>query len=203
MLYDKVQTFMRGAPRPGFIVGFVLALLLSGGSSWATGEAAPPARGECGTCSTATNVYGSAGKILQTTDAGVLKVEVSNGSARNDAGVTIVAPEGGTFPMSNPVCVNAPQTVVVVGTSAVSVPASPLAGRKVVRVCVSLENVGSPKVKCAIDSHPIMGFVVTDGGSPTGDVMGPGDCYPYPIDTSHTLKCVSDTAGTGVVTWEC
>lgn len=107
------------------------------------------------------------------------------------------------MPVSTPVCASSPQTVVVVGTSAVSVPSSPLAGRKTVRVCVSLENVGSPKVKCAIDSHPIMGFAVTDGGSPIGDVMGPGDCYPYPIDTSHTLKCVSDTAGTGVLTWEC
>lgn len=134
---------------------------------------------------------------LKTPDGGVAA------ATGTPSGSTYVAPEGGSMPVSQPVCASAPQTVVIVGTSAVSVPASPLAGRKVVRVCVSLENAGSPKVKCAVDAHPIMGFVVTDGGSPIGDVMGPGDCYAYPIDTSHTLKCVSDTVSTGVLTWEC
>lgn len=109
----------------------------------------------------------------------------------------------GNLVTSSPMCAAAVQSVVVVGVTAVAAPTTPLSGRKVVRVCVSLENVGSPKVKCAIDSHPVMGFAVTDGGSPVGDVLQPGDCFAYPVDTTHSLKCVSDTAGTGVVTYEC
>ena len=180
-----------------FALGIASALAL------AAPVALAAARPEDSTLAKPVNVYGSAGVPAAQNDAGVLKVEVSNGSARSDAGETIVVPSGGSMPVSTPVCTSSPQTVVVVGTAAVAVPSSPMAGRKTVRVCVSLENTGSPKVKCAIDSHPVMGFVVTDGGSPIGDVMGPGDCYPYPIDTSHTLKCVSDTAGVGVLTWEC
>lgn len=198
---EAAERFVVGRTRPGFIAGFVLACVLTAGVSWAA------ARHESSQLATPVNLYGSSGAPVQTTDAGVLKVDgtvaVSNPAARSDAGETIVVPSGGSMAVSTPVCTSAPQTVVVVGVTAVTVPSSPLAGRKSVRVCVSLENAGSPKVKCALDSHPIMGMVVTDGGSPIGDVMGPGDCYAYPIDTSHTLKCVSDTAGTGVLTWEC
>ena len=133
-----------------------------------------------------------------------LEGTTSDAGFRQTNNTTIVGVASGVaLPVSNPVCVSAPQSLSVVGTAAVAIPASPLGGRKVLRVCLSLENAGSPKLKCAIDSTPVMGFTGVDGGTPQGDVMGPGDCYAYPIDTSHTLKCVSDTPNVGVLTYEC
>ena len=205
MLYDKVKRFIAGAPRPGFLAGFALACLLTAGSAWAKDRA------ESSTTASPASLYapipgtsGQSAPIAGTAlDGGFLpKVEMANPGARTDAGAVIVAPEGGTFPMSQPVCSSAPQTIVIVGTTAVQVPASQLAGRKALRVCVSLENAGSPKVKCLLDGTPGMTFT-PDVGVAQGDVLGPGDCYVYPVDTTHVVKCVSDTASTGVLTWEC
>jgi hypothetical protein len=107
------------------------------------------------------------------------------------------------LPVYSPVCSSTSQSVVVVGVTPVTVPTTALPGRKSLRVCVSLENVGSPKVKCALDTTPVMGFVATDAGTPIGDVLQPGDCFGYSVDTTHSVKCISDTASTGVVTYEC
>jgi hypothetical protein len=43
------------------------------------------------------------------------------------------------------------ETVIAVGVSIVTVPASRQAGSRGVQVCLSLENAGSPKVKCIAD----------------------------------------------------
>lgn len=96
-----------------------------------------------------------------------------------------------------PICSTTAQSVVSVGATAVLVPASPLSGRKTLRVCVSLENAGSPKVKCLLGGTPVMGV------ANPGDVLAPGDCYPYAIDSSVVVKCIADTAGTAVTTFEC
>lgn len=122
-----------------------------------------------------------------------------------DGGTAEVLVSGGTSPLPvySPVCANATQGLAAVGTTAVAVPTSALPGRKSLRVCVSLENAGSPKVKCALGSVPVMGFAATDAGTPIGDVLAPGDCFTYSVDTSTLVRCVSDTAGTGVITFEC
>lgn len=145
---------------------------------------------------------GASGDRLKTAEALIAPDGGLVEKAGTAAGSTIVYPEGGTFPMSQPVCSSAPQTIVIMGTTAVQVPTSQLSGRKALRVCVSLENAGSPKVKCLLDGTPGMTFT-PDVGVAQGDVMAPGDCYVYPVDTSHTVKCISDTASTGVLTWEC
>lgn len=108
------------------------------------------------------------------------------------------ADSSGNTIVVNPLCSTTAQTVVSVGVAAVLVPASALAGRKALRVCNSPENVGSPKVKCLLGgTAPVMGV------ANAGDVLGVGDCFPYAVDSTVALKCIADTAGTAVVTFEC
>lgn len=96
------------------------------------------------------------------------------------------------------VCSSYAQAVQAVGTTAVAVPVSALSGRKLVRVCNSPENVGSPKVKCLLGgTAPVM------GATTAGDVLTVGDCFPYQVDSTVAVKCISDTAGTAVTTFEC
>jgi len=143
---------------------------------------------------TPVNIY------LRSPDGGTVR---SVATAEGAQHVEVINSGQSPLPVYSPVCTTTSQAVVVVGTSAVTAPTSPLPGRKSLRVCVSLENVGSPKVKCALDSTPVMGFTATDAGTPIGDVLQPGDCFGYSVDTTHVVKCISDTAGTGVITYEC
>lgn len=103
----------------------------------------------------------------------------------------------GNIVTTGPVCATTSQTVVSVGVAAVLVPATSLSGRKALRVCNSVENVGSPKVKCLLGATPAMGL------ANPGDVLAPGDCFPYAIDSTVSVRCISDTAGTAVTTFEC
>lgn len=99
-------------------------------------------------------------------------------------------------------CTILTQTVVSVGVAAVAVPASAQPGRASVEICVSAENAGSPKVKCLVDpavGKPAMG--VTE----KGHVLQAGGvaCVTYPVDSTHPISCISDTAATAVTTSEC
>lgn len=97
-----------------------------------------------------------------------------------------------------PLCGTPRQTVTVVGLVAVPVPASPLANRWWIDVCSSIENVGSPVVKCRFDGvDPVIG-----AGSP-GDALAKGDCVRYVPPLGTSVKCVADTGGTAVTALEC
>lgn len=128
--------------------------------------------------------------------------EQQKGNGSGSGWVEIKNTQQSPIPTTATVCSQAPQAIVLVGTTAAQVPTNQLAGRKTLRICVSIENAGSPKVKCLLDGTPGMTFT-PDVGVAQGDVMAPGDCYVYPVDTTHTVKCISDTASTGVLTWEC
>lgn len=96
------------------------------------------------------------------------------------------------------VCSTYAQGVKAVGVVAVSVPTAAMSGRKLIRICNSPENVGSPKVKCLLGATaPVM------GATTAGDVLSVGDCFPYQVDSTVDLKCISDVAGTAVTTFEC
>ena len=146
---------------------------------------------------------GAAQPVKAGANGGVV-VEPAAGSPGTSSGTpSYVAPAGGTFPMSTPTCTNVPQHLTSVGATAVLVPATSLPGRKVLRICNSSENAGNPKVKCVLDGWPVMGLVASDAGTPEGDVMGPGDCFPYAVGLDHVLRCISDTPGTAVTSYEC
>ena len=80
------------APRPGFIVGFALAVLLTAGVTWAA------QRDESTTMATPVNLYGSAGIIAAQNDAGALKVEVQNTTGTGPATPQFVELEAGGNP---------------------------------------------------------------------------------------------------------
>lgn len=113
--------------------------------------------------------------------------------------VSATVPSGSSLPVrSVDVCSSYSQSVVAVGVTAVAVPTSALSGRKLMRICNSPENVGSPKVKCLLGgTSPVM------GATTAGDVLTVGDCFPYQIESTVSVKCISDTAGTAVTTFEC
>lgn len=91
-------------------------------------------------------------------------------------------------------------TTVVVGTTPVTVPASRTAGSIGVEIENSILNTGSPKLKCTPDpADGGVGMGLTDIGLP----KNPGEPMFFGLDSSHVVKCVSDTAGTAAVTSEC
>lgn len=98
-------------------------------------------------------------------------------------------------------CVVYLQTVVAVGTAAggVLVPTASQTKRLGVEICISAENPGLPKAKCLVDGTPVMGV------ANPGDllVIGGKVCQFYPVDSSHPIKCIADTASTAVLTGEC
>jgi len=99
-------------------------------------------------------------------------------------------------------CLSIRHTVVSVGTSATAIPVSGQTGRRYIEICVSAENSGSPKVKCAVDpaaNKPAFGL------SEPGDVLQTGalPCVTYPVDSTHLVGCVADTVSTAVTTNEC
>lgn len=85
-----------------------------------------------------------------------------------------------------------------VSTSAGNTPSSQMAGREYLVLCNSLQNSGTPLVKCRVDgTSPVM--AVTN----PGDVLGVGDCITYTINASITASCISDGATTYVTSFEC
>lgn len=88
--------------------------------------------------------------------------------------------------------------VTETGVAAVSVPVAPLALRASILICNSLENTGSPLVKCREDGvAPVMGV------AGPGEVLAKGDCITYRAPSGRAVKCISDTAATTVHSEEC
>ncbi len=86
----------------------------------------------------------------------------------------------------------------VVGTSAVPVPAVQTALRAYIEICNSLQNAGTPILKCRVDgTAPVM--AVTNAG----DTLGVGDCRVYPNASSVAPQCISDASGTNALSYEC
>jgi hypothetical protein len=96
-------------------------------------------------------------------------------------------------------CVSPTHTVTVVGLAGAAVPAAALSPlRQVVLACNSVENPGSPVVKCREDgTMPAMGV------AGPGEVLAKGDCVTYRAPSGRQVKCISDTAGTVVHAEEC
>jgi hypothetical protein len=85
-----------------------------------------------------------------------------------------------------------------VGTSAVPVPTTSTASRISLEVCNSLQNTGTPLLKCRADgTAPVM--AVTNAG----DVLGIGDCRVFNIPASNVLQCIADAASTNALSFEC
>lgn len=86
----------------------------------------------------------------------------------------------------------------VVGASAVPVPTDQAAVRAYVEICNSLQNTGTPLLKCRVDgTAPVM------AATNAGDVLGIGDCILYAIPASIAPQCISDAVGTNALSYEC
>lgn len=86
----------------------------------------------------------------------------------------------------------------VVGVAATNVPASAAPGRLYVEVCNSLQNSGTPYLKCRADgTAPVM------AATNAGDVFGIGDCRVYPVPAGNILQCIADAASTNALSYEC
>lgn len=101
---------------------------------------------------------------------------------------------------SSPTCSALAIKATSCGTTPLAVPVSRAAGSTSVEIVVSPENAGSPKVKCAVD--PADGGVGFGGTNP-GVVGVVGYPLVFPLDSTHTIICVCDTAGTALVSSEC
>jgi hypothetical protein len=90
------------------------------------------------------------------------------------------------------------QSVVAVGGVAAGVPASPLSARAWADVCVSVENSGSPIVKCRAD-----GVAPELGTAAAGDALAKGDCIRYAPPAGQAIRCIASAEGTAVTITEC
>jgi len=100
-------------------------------------------------------------------------------------------------PAQPPICGNPRLTVTVVGTEAVAVPTTIAAGRRWIDICVSVENTGSPIVKCRADGvAPVM------GATEPGDALMKGECIRY-VRPTTAIRCIANTAGVAVAATEC
>lgn len=85
-----------------------------------------------------------------------------------------------------------------VGVAAGNTPSSQAASRAYLTLCNSLQNTGTPLVKCRMDAvAPVMA-----AGNP-GDVLGIGDCITYPVAAAQVVQCIADAASTYVTSFEC
>lgn len=110
-----------------------------------------------------------------------------------------VSLDGGMTTTPAPCTTNAHKITVVTSSTAVSTPSSQLTGRRFIVLCNSLQNSGSPILKCRVDGvSPVIA-----AGNP-GDVLGIGDCIQYAIPSSVVPHCISNSgAGINVTSYEC
>lgn len=95
-------------------------------------------------------------------------------------------------------CSSPTHAVTVVSNTGATVPASALARRVTIDVCNSLENAGTPVMKCRMDgTAPVMGT------ANVGDVLAKGDCVRYRVGSGTSVKCISDTVGAVAHSLEC
>lgn len=97
------------------------------------------------------------------------------------------------------VCLSPKQTTVLLNTTtAVTVPTTALANRRLLILCNSNENSASAIVKCRIDgTAPVMGL------GNAGDALNQGNCVGYNITGATTAQCITGTAGAYVNATEC
>lgn len=120
----------------------------------------------------------------------------------------VIGPDGGAVVVSGSVFPGqcrqttpdggSPYSSVSVGAAAVLVPTLPAAGRAYVEICNSLQNTGTPLLKCRAD-----GIVPVMAVTNAGDVLGIGDCYAYSITASNPPQCIADAASTNALVHEC
>lgn len=123
---------------------------------------------------------------------------VNQGSPGTRGPWPVTSSSSGTFPVTPQLCTTLTPKITSVGTSAASTPSSQLASRRYIVLCNSLQNSGNPLVKCRADGvAPVM------AAGNAGDVLGVGDCLPYPVSASTVIQCISDASGTNVLSSEC
>lgn len=123
---------------------------------------------------------------------------VNQGSPGN-RGPWVVASSSGTGIAVTPQqCTSMAHKVTSVGVAAGNTPSSQLTSRRYIVLCNSLQNTGTPLVKCRADGvAPVM------AAGNAGDVLGVGDCLPYPVAAGTVIQCIADTAATSVTSFEC
>ncbi len=90
------------------------------------------------------------------------------------------------------------QKITTTGVAAVNTPSSQLAGRIYIEICNSLQNTGTPLIKCRVDgTAPVMAV------GNVGDVLGIGDCIHYDIPAGVVPQCIADAATTYATSFEC
>lgn len=134
---------------------------------------------------TSTNPDGGVIRKVQVDSQGRL-VTSGSSSVSTDAGVTVTVPY----------CTASQSRATSVGVASTAVPATPLAGRWMVRVCNSARNTGVPIITCTSD-----GTTPTATSSSNGEALEVGDCATY--TTTVGILCISDTAATYVTSEEC
>jgi len=109
------------------------------------------------------------------------------------------APGAASIVQTTPqICLTPKHNITSVGLAAGNTPAAQLAARRFITFTNSPENAGSPKVKCRIDGvAPVM------GNTNVGDVLTLGSSITYAIGTATVPQCISDTAATAVISFEC
>lgn len=121
-------------------------------------------------------------------------------------------PDGGAAPLAldssgnarttaaTPQCASVIVRAISCGTTPAAVPVSRTAGSGGLEITNSPENAGSPKVKCQPDpSDGGVGF----GATNPGITRVPGESMYIALDYTHTVICVCDTPGTGLIATEC
>jgi len=115
--------------------------------------------------------------------------------------MTTLLPDGGTSSgtaITPQICNTMASKITSVGVAAGATPATQLTARRYVTLCNSLQNSGTPLVKCRSDgTAPVM------AATNIGDVMGVGDCILYPAGDGTAISCIADAAATYVTSWEC
>ncbi len=90
------------------------------------------------------------------------------------------------------------QKITTTGVAAVNTPSAQLAGRIYIEICNSLQNTGTPYIKCRVDgTAPVM------AAGNVGDVLGVGDCIRYDIPAGVVPQCIADAATTYATSFEC
>lgn len=108
----------------------------------------------------------------------------------------IIVDSTGHILLAPDTCTTIVEGVISVGLTAVNTPTSALSSRKIVIICSSVENTGTPLLKCRGDAvTPIMGLTTP------GQTLKVGDCISY--TTTANIICIADTAATAASVTEC
>lgn len=139
--------------------------------------------------------YGPWPVSLYLPDGGVISFSGGGGGGGSSGNVTV---DGGVISTTPQICTTTAQKNTAVGVVSGATPSSQLASRRFIILCNSIQNSGSPLVKCRVDGvAPVMA-----SGNP-GDVLAPGDCATYAIAAATIPQCIADTASTNVTSYEC